>query len=85
MNDLEKYLQIKKEAEQAEREAARAEGALHQTLQGLRKAYDCKTIEDAEKMLKDLKRKRDEAKTLFDKQMRLFEKKWKGRVEEEED
>jgi predicted nucleic acid-binding Zn-ribbon protein len=51
-----RYEALKRRIEQERKEAERAEGAIAQIKRDLRSGFGCKTIEDAEQMLKRLER-----------------------------
>jgi len=74
--DLEKYLQLKRQAEAANQQADKAEGALEMELSRLQKEFHCDSIEQAEKRLRIKSRKRDKSKKKFERAIADFEKKW---------
>jgi predicted nucleic acid-binding Zn-ribbon protein len=51
-----RYEALKRRIEQERKEAERAEGAIAQIKRDLRSGFGCKTIEDAEQLLKRLER-----------------------------
>lgn len=58
---LKEYLLIKKEAEDAQQQADKAEGALEEVMKRLKDEFGCSTLEAAEKEME--KRKKEETKT----------------------
>ena len=79
--NLDDYLTLKEESETLERDLSRAEGALGQLLERLRRDFKMKSLREAEAKLADLERKRDQAASRFDKEMKSFNKKWKGKFD----
>jgi len=77
---LEKFNQLKQTVEDARQNADRAAGALEQITKTLQKDFDCKTINIANKKLKQLQKQEITAKEDFEKAMKEYEKKWKERL-----
>ena len=78
--NLDDYLVLKEEAETLERDLSRAEGALGQLLDRLRREHDVKSLKEAESKLAGLERRRDRVAARFDKEMKTFNKKWKDKA-----
>jgi predicted nucleic acid-binding Zn-ribbon protein len=77
MADLMKqYNNLKKEAEEAQQTADKAEGALGQVMQQLKKEFDCSTIEEAEKKLGQLRKQESKTKKEFEIAVQEFEEEW---------
>lgn len=76
MIDLEKYDRLKKKADKAKEDIARAEGALEQQLKKLKEEFDCETVEQAETLLVTLKKEEAAAESAYNEKMVEFEKKW---------
>lgn len=77
-NNLQKYTRLKKEAETAQQEADRAEGALDQLKTSLKDEFGCSTIEKAKTLLTKLKRKEQDANTEFEEALETFENEWES-------
>ncbi len=81
MIDLDEYQTLKRKAEKAKSDVARAEGALEQQMKSLKDEFDCESIEDAEKMLKDLEKKESVAETKYNKELEEFKNKWEDKLQ----
>ena len=81
MNTLDRYLDLKRKAESAQREADKAEGALQQILQQLKSQFGVKTIQDAEKLLEKKLKEKEHIENEANQAMNDFEKKWNGRFD----
>lgn len=80
MNQLKKYLELKKKVEQAQQKSDKAEGALEQIMEQLKEKFGCSTLKEAKKKLALLEKQEREAKEEFETAIEEFEEKW-----EEED
>ena len=76
--DLKDYLQLKKEAEEAQQQADKAEGALEGVMKRLKDEFGCKSLESAEKKLKELEKIEKKAKKDFAAAVEKFEEDWKN-------
>ena len=76
MNQLDKLSKLKKQAESAQREADKAQGALEQILSQLKEDFDCETLEDAETLLDKLGEKERTKAEAFDTALAEFEEKY---------
>ena len=76
----EEYLDLKRAAERLQQEEARQQGALDQLLRQLKDGFGCRSIKEAEKLLRELedKGKRDGAEA--DRLLREFMGKWGERT-----
>lgn len=81
MADLKRYTELKRQVEQAQKAADRAEGALEQLEAQLKKDFNCSSIEEAEKKLKTLTREQQEAEEDFQTALEAFEEKWNDKLE----
>jgi predicted transcriptional regulator len=77
----EEFEKLKQEVEQARTEAERAQGARDQLMARLKNEFDCDSLEDAKVKLADLKKKKEVAEKLFEKQLRQYKAKWKNESE----
>lgn len=83
MNELlDKYLQIKRETEQAQREADKTTGALQQMMQQLEKTFGCKTIKQAKKLYRKKVKEKDRLEQVAANAMNDFESKWHKEIDE---
>lgn len=71
------YKDLKEEVENAKTAAARAAGALDSLKTRLKEDFDCASLEEAEKKLKELEEKKARTQSAFEKAMKDYEKKWK--------
>lgn len=82
MTTLERYVRLKKEAEQRQRAADRARGSLDQVLRQLQEEFSCKTLEDGQKLLAQLIQERDQLDKRLAQRLRQFEQRFAERLEE---
>ena len=76
--DVEKYLALKKKAEESKAELNRVEGVLQEQTKKLKSDFNVDTIEDAEALLEALKREEAEAEEAYTVELASFESKWGG-------
>jgi len=76
MSDLEKFAALKKKVATMQRNADKAQGALDRLQSELEEEFDCKTIEEAEKLLKRLVKDEKAAGKAFSKALAKFEEDW---------
>jgi predicted nucleic acid-binding Zn-ribbon protein len=76
MNEAQRFRKLKAEAAEAREELNRAEGALTQIMEDIKKKYQVGTLEQAEKLLVKLERKATVAQRKFRKALKRFEEKW---------
>lgn len=76
MIDLTKYNELKAKADKAKADADRAEGALEQQMAGLKKEFDCSTVEEAEKLLASLRQDEQDMEAVCNERMAAFETQW---------
>lgn len=77
MSDLERFSVLKKQIAQMQRECDKAQGALEEIQKRLKTEFGCKTLDEAEVLLEELKA---EVKTIarkFRKEIRVFERKYR--------
>ena len=72
------FRKLKKEVENTAAEAQRAKGALDQLNEQLLKEFKCSDLKEATALLAKLEAQADKAKEQFERQLRDYEKKWKG-------
>ena len=76
MAKLDKYLSLKKRVETAQQEADKAEGALSEVMKQLEREFDCSTLNEAKRKLKQLRKQAELSKKAFDDALEEFEEKW---------
>ena len=74
MTLVSRLAEIKHRAEQAREEAAKAKGALEQSMKRLKAEFGCGTLEAAEEKLTQLERKEATARAQFEKELAAFER-----------
>lgn len=79
---LKEYEQLKSTATRLQREADKAEGAHAEQLKQLQDKYDCKTVKEAEALLKTLTKQVDESESKFKKLLNKFEDDWEDILEQ---
>ena len=77
-------MKLKDQVDTLQKKADKAEGALDTLLKELQRDFECSTLEEARKKLVALKRKSEQAKTRFEKQLSLFEEKWGDGLQQED-
>jgi len=75
-NTLKRYMELKRKTEQSQQEADRAEGALQQVMNQLKKEFGCTTLEDAKKKLDILEKQERKAEIEFEKLINEFALQW---------
>jgi DNA repair ATPase RecN len=83
MADLQDVLDLKKRVERLQREADHAAGALSETMKQLSKEFQCRSLEDAEEKLKQLKKAEAKAQASFEKALAEFEKEFEDDLSSE--
>lgn len=83
MNE-EAYRKLKTEVEEKTAEADRARGALDLLMKRLKDEFECDSIKEGKKALKELTERREKAEVAFDKAVKSYEAKWKGDDAKEE-
>jgi len=78
--NLTRYLQIKKNSENAKERKNRAEGELQGELKRMKEDLGCATIEEGEKELKALKKERKGIREKFEGLLDDFETKWEHKL-----
>ncbi len=74
--DLRKFEKLKANVERLERDKAKAEGALEQTMAVLKKEFGVETLEEAEGMLKQLEEESKLALDEYEAALAEFEEEW---------
>ena len=80
--NLKRFTALKQKAEDAQREADKAQGALDQLKERLKKEFQCNSLKDAETLLRKLEKEEKEAEREFDKSLAEFEDKFGSVLEE---
>lgn len=81
MINLEKYNRLKKKADDAKREADRAEGTLKALKDELKEEFGCSTLKEAKALLAELETEQEKAETRFNKELDAFEKEYGDKLE----
>lgn len=66
MADIQDYMDLKQEVEKSRREMDKAIGAVEQLQTRLEKEFGCKTLEEAEALLKKKNKEKEKAHKAFD-------------------
>lgn len=77
--DLKQYERLRRKADDLKREVDKAEGALEQLIGRLESEFDCKTLAQAQKMLKKLSADEAKASKKYESDLAEFEEEW-GKV-----
>ena len=80
---IEKYLELKRQVDEAQRRYDRIDGAVSQLMKSLTK-FGCDTLGEAEKKIEDLSEQIEEKEEEFDQLVREFESEWKEALNEEQ-
>ncbi len=73
---LNKYLALKKRVEDATKQVDQADGAIGEVMKQLKREFDCSTLNEAKRKLKQLEKQEVESKEKFDSAVEKFEKDW---------
>ena len=84
-NLTQQLLRLKTKVEEAKTKQAKAKGALEQILNQIKKEFDCKTLKEAETLLKELKAKETKAKQKYEKALGEFQDKWREQLDDEDE
>ena len=76
MIDQSKYQALKQKAENARKSIQRAEGALSETLKRMKTEFGCDSLEDAEKLLEEMRSDLKDLETSYNSKVKAFEEKW---------
>ena len=79
---LERFLKFRKHVEVLQRRADRAQGALEELEEQLRRDFNCATVEEALKLMTSMKEEEQALQAQADKQLAEFNEKWQGVFEE---
>ena len=74
--DLARYKQLKTEVDELQREINKAEGALEQLTERLQSEFGCKTLEQAEKLLRKMQKEAKQAEDEYNEALSEFEEQW---------
>lgn len=80
MSKLSDYLTLKKQVEQLQTDADRAEGALDQLLSQLKKEFGCKSLKEARILLRKLTTELEQLEHDSRTKITAFEEKWSERL-----
>lgn len=75
--DLEAYQQLQRESEEAQQKLDQSEGALQQMKQELKEKFGVGSLQEAEKLYRQLQRKESEKKRAGQKALQLYQSKWR--------
>ena len=80
MIDLDQYQRLKKRADKAKSDAAKAEGALEELTKKLKEEFQVETLEDAEILLVKLQVEEKELEGKYKTELLAFETQWGEKV-----
>lgn len=83
-NEEQRFRRLKRNADKIEKDVLQSEAEWKVMMRRLQDEFDCETIEDAEALLKQLKRREVSAKKKLSAAMDDFEDTWKELLEDEE-
>jgi predicted nucleic acid-binding Zn-ribbon protein len=78
---VQRYEELKSQADQLKQQISRAEGALEQHMTRLKKEFGCSTLADAKRKLKELETAAEEASEAFDTAAAEFQEEWGDKLE----
>ena len=81
--NLDKYVQIKKQVESAQQQADQAKGALGQVMGQIKKEFGCTSLKQAKIKRRQLEEQKVSSKKAFDKAVEKFEEDWSEELDEE--
>jgi hypothetical protein len=73
MSDIQDYMELKQGVERSRREMDKAIGAVEQLQARLEKEFGCKTLEEAEILLKEKNKEKEKAHKAFNKAFQKLE------------
>jgi hypothetical protein len=74
MSNTDEYLKLKKKADAAQKKADKAQGAYDQILKQLKDEFGCSSLEEAQLLLKKMKKKEKKIVKEFDEAMEAYTK-----------
>ena len=80
--DLDRYQKLKKRVDKLQHEKSRADGALAQTMDRLKKEHGCKSLSEASAKLKKMTKEQEKAEREFDSAVGQFDEEWGGILDE---
>lgn len=83
MDAVKEYTQIQEKLESAKQQKDKAEGALGQIMNRLKKEFDCPTLVAAKNKLKKLRGQKETAEQTRDKAVKTFRKDWPDELGED--
>lgn len=85
MTKLDKYLELKKRVDAAQQKADQAEGAINEVMKQIKDGFGCKTLAEAENLLKQKRKQEADSKEKFETALVKFDRRWgTGRLDESE-
>lgn len=75
---VKKYTELKRKADDATQNAARAEGALNQIIKQLKSDFGCNSFKEAKEKLASLEKEKNDSYAAFEKALTEFEEKWQA-------
>lgn len=82
MIDLNEYNYLKQKIDKLKTQAERSRGALEQKLKELRTKFNCESIDEAVKLLKNLKEEATVAEKSYHEALEEFKRQWGDRLSE---
>ena len=81
MAKIDKYLKLKRQVEEAQQKASQAEGALGEVMNQLKKEFNCNTLAEAKKKLKQLEKDEQQSEEEFEAAVEKFKDDWSEELE----
>ena len=81
--NLDKYVRLKKQVENAQQKVSQAEGALGEIMKQLKKEFGCDTLKEAKRKLKQLEKQKTSSKQESDDAIEKFEEDWSEEIEDD--
>lgn len=76
MSEIDRLTKLKEKAERIQRASDKAQGALEGIMGRLLQTFGCADLDEAQKLLEELKSKEEAAEVAFKKALEEFEEEW---------
>ena len=83
MLPVERYQKLKTRVDSLRREADQAQGELNSLMRRLKEGFGCKTIKEAERLLKKKQNEADQLEKELEEKLAAFEEEWGELLEDE--
>ena len=74
--NLESFVKLQKQVEGLQRQADEAAGALKQLMKQLKKEFACNSLQEANRLLEELRQQEVTAQVEFATELKVFKKQW---------